>query len=184
LSKGNKAFIEIVCGIVAIQFLLMLIALSIPMAFAQTAGTSTTVPVNGLRQVPQDYYTVVLPPAGVQAQQSSAQGFGMDNVMTALTSFLGATGLSKYLDIKDKKEVKKEIVETKAEVKQDINQTKQVIRENVQTVAKIADAQLQTNQQQFANMEDKGESIKDKPAIKVDELQKTKDKALETATKA
>ena len=115
----------------------------------------------GLQPLPQNYYIVTSPPAGVQVQ-SNPLGIDLGEIISGLTGG-GLAGL--YAKFRGDKQQK-------------------TTQEIAQNQVKITDAALQTNQQVFENMTDKGESINDKPAIKVTELQKTKDKAVETAAKA
>ena len=59
-----------------------------------------------------------------------------------------------------------------------------VVKENSAQIVKGADVDATIAKQVFENMPDKGLSIQDKPEIRLDNLNKNKEEATETATKA
>ena len=129
-------------------------------AFGQ--GTPTTTAGN-LDFLPQKAYVYTLPPDGVSQPQQS--GFSTDGSMIGTIMGVIGTGVGIY-------------------TKYQSDKNKKNVQEVAQTQVKIADAQQSLAQQTYENMPDKGESIKDKPKIQIRELEKTVDKAIETASKA
>jgi hypothetical protein len=153
----TTSFLEITIVILLIPVILMLISLSLPVVFGQTATTQ------GLQPLPQDYYVITQPPKGivVQQQESSSQ-FNISDIISGL---LGGGAASIY-----------------AKIRGDRNQ--KVTQEVAHNQVKIAEVQQESLNLQYENMPQKGNEITNKPIIKQDNVQQIKDKAVETASKA
>jgi hypothetical protein len=98
MSKRNKAFIQTVGEIIAIQFLLMILALSIsiPYTFGQTAQPTTVQGANSgnLEFKEQDAYIVTELPDDVLAQNSNmGTGNELTNMIAAVVGSTTVTGI-------------------------------------------------------------------------------------------
>jgi hypothetical protein len=151
----TKSFLEITIVILLIPVILMLISLSLPVAFGQTATTQ------GLQPLPQDYYVITQPPKGIVVQQEQSS-FNLNDIISGLVG--GGAG-ALY-----------------AKIRGDKNQ--KTVQEVAQTQVKMAEVQQGTLEQVYENMPQKGNEITNKPVIKQDNVQQIKDKATEIASKA
>ena len=162
-------------------FLLCLSIISVPIFMAygiilthEVFGqTPTKLPVEGLRQVPQDYYTVVLPPAGVQTSQNSIMGIEINSLLQTLGGVLGGGGLGATIS---------KILGKKTE--QEVKQTKQTTQELAKNQVKVTEVVEGTLNQVYDTMPEKGNEIVNKPVIKQDNVKAMKDDALKTVAKA
>jgi hypothetical protein len=152
----TKSFLEIVIVILLIPVILMLISLSLPVVFGQTATTQ------GLQPLPQDYYVITQPPKGIVVQQQESSQFNISDIISGL---LGGGAASIY-----------------AKIRGDRNQ--KVTQEVAHNQVKIAEVQQESLNLQYENMPQKGNEITNKPVIKQENVQQIKDKAVETASKA
>jgi len=125
--------------------------------FAPEVGIPSSVP---LQPVPQ-----VIP---VQQPVQSNGFLGGNGDIMGIIATLGAAGA--YL--------KGHLANKKADKAEDTSQS------NAAMNVKQSSALEQALQQMFANMADGGQSINDKPDIRLTEIAKMKDQAVETATKA
>jgi hypothetical protein len=154
-----------------------------PVAPTVTNTPTPTAPNPNLQYLPQKAYVQsfapevglpansvplqAVPPVVAPAYQQQSGGFDLGS-WAGILGILGAGGA--YL--------RGHFADKKAEAAKDTSQL------NAQMNVKQAAIQEQTLQQVYDNMGDKGASITNKPEIKLTEIAKMKDQAVETASKA
>ena len=128
----------------------------------QKSYVQTFAPENG---IPSSTPLQALPPVQVPVQQQSS---GIPTDIMGVLAMAGAAGA--YL--------KGHLANHKADKAQDIG------KENAAMNVKQGIIQEESLKLQYENMPDKGNSITDKPEIRLTEVAKMKDKAVDTATKS
>lgn len=157
-----------------------LFSMSLPHIFGQ--GTPTTVQgplpnLGNLEFEEQKAIIIVEPPEGFQASSGSQFSSGnsdlLNNIISALTGGGIGGGISGlYAKIRgDKNEKTTEAV-------------KQTTQDVAQNQVKIAEVQQGTLEQVFEISPNKGNDITNKPVIKQENVEKIKEKAIETASKS
>lgn len=117
----------------------------------------------GLQPLPQDYYVITQLPKGISvAAQEQPLGFNLSDIISGLVGGGAGALYAKFRGDKNQK----------------------TVQEVAQTQVKIAEVQQGTLEQVYENMPNKGNEITNKPVIKQENVEKIKDKAVETAAKA
>lgn len=150
--------------------------LMLPAIYGQTPTTTVQGTSTGnLEFKEQEAYIVTELPEGVLAQNSQmGTGNELTNLIVGIAGSTGAMGIlnALYTKVTGKKNEEKT---------QEVKATTQQVAAN-QT--KIVDVQQGSLKLQYDNMPDKGESITNRPEIKLKAVEDLKDQTLKTAAKA